>query len=218
MAGSVLYKKGRHWSRDSGVTEGPEDGYRELIRTAHRLTNYQISESNLTQLVSAIAYAGHQHRLATRLILPTRYDSERQLSAMLKLNDAELETALKDCDTATRTAIGEAENSLPEIKWITVPSETDSLTVQIYSPESRRDAIRLALSNIKTQTNKRGRKEKPHQLDLARSCLRVWQEYCPPRTTRILEFLRVAFDAAGMPLGDKSLEALLSRVRKGRIK
>ncbi|WP_447801915.1 hypothetical protein [Pseudomonas serbica] len=137
---------------------------------------------------------------------------------MLKLDDAQLQKAIEDCDTGTRAAISEAENALPEIKWVETHSETDSLTIQTLAPESVRDAIRLAHSKIQKQTTKRGRKEKPYQIDLARACLNVWREYCQPKTPRRLDFCRKAFDAAGMHLGDKSLEALLSEAGKGRIK
>ena len=218
MAGTVLYRKGRHWSRQSNATEVSASTNQELIRAFHRFTNYRISESNLMQLLRAVAWARHYHLHATSVPLPTRLDSKRQLDAMLKLDDAQLQKAIEDCDTGTRAAISEAENALPEIKWVETHSETDSLTIQILAPESVRDAIRLALSKIQKQTTKRGRKEKPYQLDLARACLKVWREYYQPKTPKRLDFCREAFDAAGMHLGDKSLEALLSEAGKGRIK
>ncbi|MCS4251019.1 hypothetical protein [Pseudomonas sp. BIGb0164] len=218
MAGTVLYKKGPHWTRYSGITNGPDNGYRKFIRAAHHLTKYQISESNLMQLVRAIAWARHHHLLATTRTLPKPVDSERQLASMLKLDDARLEKALEDCDAATRAAIAEAENALPDIKWMTTDSEIDTLTIQTPAFENVRDAIHLALSNTKKQKNQRGRKAKPYQLDLSRACLKVWQEHCEPKTAKRLDFCREAFDAAGMPLGDKSLEALLSEAKRGRIK
>lgn len=170
------------------------------------------------QLLQEVVWARHHHLHATSVPLPTRFDSERQLDAMLKLDDAQLQKAIEDCDTGTRAAISEAENALPEIKWVTTHSEIDTLTIQILAPESVRDAIRLARSKIQKQTTKRGRKEKPYQLDLARACLKVWREYSQPKTPKRLDFCREAFDAAGIHLGDKRLEALLSKAVKGRIK
>lgn len=218
MAGAVLYRKGRHWSRQSNVTEVSASTNQELIRAFRRFTNYRINESNLTLLLQAVLWARHHHLHATRVPLPTRLDSERQLAAMLKLNDAQLEKAIEDCDTGTRVAISEAENSLPEIKWVITHCEIDTLTIQILAPESVRDAVRLALSNIQEQKAKRGRKEKAYQLELARACLKVWQEYWQPKTPKRLDFCRVAFTAAGMHLGDKNLERRLSEAQKGRIK
>lgn len=102
MAGAVLYKKGRHWSRHSNVTKISASTNQELIRAFHRLTNYQINESNLLQLLRAVAWARHHHLHATSAPLPTRLDSNRQLAAMLKLDDAQLQKAIEDCDTVNR--------------------------------------------------------------------------------------------------------------------
>lgn len=217
MAGSVLYKDGRHWSRHS-VTEIKANTNARLIRSLHLLTDYRVRESNLTELLRAVAWAGHHHHQATRCILPTKPDSVRQLKAMLKLRGAELEKAIENCDRATRHAIAEAENSLPQITWVNTHSEVDGLVIQVLSPESIRDSISLALSNIESRTMSRGPKEKPYQLGLIYACLKVWHEHFPPKASRCLDFCRAVFDAAGIPLGDKSLEALLTKARKGRIK
>jgi len=137
---------------------------------------------------------------------------------MLKLNGTELAQAIEDCDRTTRIAIAEAENSLPQVTWVNTHREIDGLVIQAMSPESIRDSIILALSNIESRTMPRGPKEKPYQLALMRTSLKVWQEHFPPKTPRRLDFCRAIFDAAGISLGDKSLEALLTKSGKGRIK
>lgn len=217
MAGSVLYKDGRHWSRHS-VSEIKANTNARLIRSLHLLTGYRVRESNLTELLRAVAWAGHHHRNATRCVLPTKPDSVRQLKAMLKLRGSELEKAIEDCDRATRNAIAEAENSLPIITWVNTHSEIDGLVRQALSPESIHDSISLALSNVESRTSPRGPKEKPYQLGLIYACLKVWQEHFPTKVPGCLDFCRAVFDAAGISLGDKSLEALLTKARKGRIK
>ena len=218
MAGAALYKKGRHWSRQSNVTKISASTNQKLIRAFRRFTNYRISESNVMQLLREVAWAHHFHIHATSVPLPTRPDAKRQLAAMLKLDDAQLQKAIEDCDTVTRAAISKAENSLPEIKWVNTYSEIDSLLIQIPAPETIRDSILLALTMIQTKTITRGPKKKSYKLELAQACLKVWGQYCKPKTPRRLDFCRAAFDAAGMPSGDKSLEALLSKAGKGRIK
>lgn len=216
MAGSVLYRDGRHWSRHF-ETEVKANTNASLIRNLHLLTNYRITESNLTELLRAVAWAGHHHHQATRCVLPTKPDSVRQLKAMLKLKGTELAQAIQDCDRTTRNAIAEAENALPQVTWVDTQSEIDGLTIQSLSPESIRDSIILALSNIESRKVSRGPKEKQYQLGLMHSCLKVWHEHFQPKTPRCLDFCRAVFDAAGISLGDKSLEALLTKSRKGRI-
>jgi len=137
---------------------------------------------------------------------------------MLTLKGTELAQAIEDCDRTTRIAIAEAENSLPQVTWINTQREIDGLVIQALSQESIRDSIVLALSNIESRTMPRGPKEKPYQLGLMHACLRVWKEHFPPKTPRCLNFCQAVFDAAGIFLGDKSLEALLTKARKGRIK
>lgn len=216
MAGSVLYRDGRHWSRHF-KTEVKANTNTGLIRSLHLLTNYRITESNLTELLRAVAWAGHHHHKATRCVLPTKPDSVRQLKTLLKLRGTDLAQAIEHCDRTTRIAIAEAENALPQVTWVNTPSEIDGLAIQALSPESIRDSIILALSIIESRKMSRGPKEKPYQLRLMHACLRVWEEHFPPKAPKCLNFCQAVFDAAGISLGTKSLEALLTKARKGRI-
>lgn len=129
-------------------------------------------------------------------------DVERQLKAMLKLDDAGLSKAIEDCDTRTYAAIEAAEDAI----WHTPEA------VHMTAAPAPRRVIGIALANEQAQDAKRGRKEKTYQLELARTCCEVWGEHKPAGARGRPAFIRTVFEAAGMPLSDKRLEALAARI------
>lgn len=217
MAGSLLYKNGKHWSRHP-VTDIPPHISLNLIKNLRALTKYQIRKSDLTELLREVAWAYHLNFQATRRKAPIKADSERQLKAMLKLDSYELEKAIEHCDRDTRIVIAQAENALPAPLWMDVPSEVEGLVLQTYAAEDVRAAIQLALDQLRSQPSSRGPKEKPYQRRLVSACLKIWHRYYPLKAPGCNVFVSMIFDAAGMPLGEKSIEALLTEVRRGRIK
>lgn len=222
MAGVNWFKRGTHRTRSPAKAELSPEVSAELIRALCRLTDQEISNDNLWLLVHSAVYARLCHREATQTVVTPRA-TERQLRAMLKLSDTDLAKALEDCDTNTLAAINVAKNSLwltPEARWV-ASNDPDAIPgTEVLAPETIRHAIEIALTNHQAQVAKRGRKEKPYRLWLARNCHEVWLAHRQPGTPGRLEFTRAVFDAAGMPLSDKSLESLLAKAaqKQGQIK
>lgn len=222
MAGVNWFRKGQHRTRAPARAELSAEVNAKLIRELYRFTDYEISNDNLWRLIHSAAHASLCHQEATHSVV-TPKSTERQLSAMLKLSDTDLATALEDCDTNTLTAVNVAKNSLwltSKAKWV-ASNDPDAIPgTEVLAPETIRHAVEIALTSHQAQTAKRGRKEKPYRLWLARDCHEVWLAHCQPGTPGRLEFTRAVFDAAGIPLGDKSLESLLTKAaqKEGRIK
>lgn len=151
------------------------DSKTQLIRIIRRLTDFRISDHNLQRLLTAVTWARlHHSEISFRRATPK--DAERQLKAMLELDDNALAKAIDDCDAGTRGAISAAQNTMhldPDTKWIAC-READCIPgLEILAPESIRHSVSNALANVKMQKAKIGPKEKPYQIDLAKTCLAI---------------------------------------------
>ena len=153
------------------------------------------------QLLDAVM--AHRHSLDAAGHSVALRDVKRQLKAMLKLDDAVLLKAIEDCDTRTYTAIEAAERAI----W-----RTPADVYRMGALATTRRAIEIALANAQAQDAKRGPKEKDSQHELARTCCEVWSEHKPAGARGRPAFIRTVFEAAGMPLSDKRLEALAAQV------
>lgn len=239
MAGVIWFKQGKHWSRSPVPTEISADINAKLIRALCRLPDRRMSNTSHLhtrkgirqvsamhwRLLDAVAMAHHWHQVATTRTA-TRKDAERQLKAMLQLDDAGMAKAIDDCDTGTRAAISKAQNAIdqtPEARWIQSDDPNAMPGTLILAPETVRRSIAIAFSNVQAANAPRGRKEKPYQLDLAKTCHAFWSECQPKGAPGRLEFVRTLFEAADIHLGDKSIEALITKAmrscrKSGRIK
>lgn len=213
MAGVNWFRKGQHRTRAPAQAELPTEVNAKLIRELHRFTDYKISNDNLWRLIHSVVHAHLCHQEATQPVV-TPKSTERQLSAMLKLSDTDLATALENCDTNTLTAVNVAKNSLwltSKAKWV-ASNDPDAIPgTEVLAPETIRHAVEIALTSHQAEAAKRGRKAKPYHLWLARNCYEVWLAHCHPRSPARLEFTRAVFVAAGIHLGDKGLERLLTK-------
>ena len=214
MSGRNWFRRGGHWSRQPVRIEVSAEINSALIRELHRLTDYRIGNRSLLSLLDAVVIARLSHQEATRRAA-TQKDARCQLSAMLKLSDADIPQAIERCDTGTMALISKAQSNMhmaPETKWIASDDPDAMLGMQILAPESVRRSVQAALGCMGSGC--RGRKERPHQLDLARACLAAWRECRPSRAPERLAFVRITFESAGMVLGDKRLGALLAQAAR----
>lgn len=86
-----------------------------------------------------------------------------------------------------------------------------------------RTSIASVLSACEVSSDQVGNREKLYQLSLARECVIWWKKYGPPdkqkawrtlgtgRRSGIVDFAAAVFEAAGMPLADSRLVALLKK-------
>lgn len=241
MAGVNWLKKGRHWSRRGSRANTPAEVNARLILMLWRLPDSTISrESTLEerrlrshrlqamrlQLLTAVAVARHDRQEASHRQV-TQADRKRQLTAMLKLDDAELAKAIDDCDSSTRSAISVALNAVSlttEAKWVSPEDPYAMSGMQILAPESVRRSVEMALANVQLSTARRGRKAKLYQRDLARACHEYWSACRPKKASGRVAFTRAVFDATDWrndkggpvetPEDTKNLERLLSEAAR----
>ncbi|MGE6994979.1 hypothetical protein ACQKIK_16460 [Pseudomonas sp. NPDC047961] len=177
------------------------------------------------QLLNAVAMARLYRQEAEGTAVEPR-DVQRQLKAMLKLDDAGLAKAIEDCDTRTHAAIEAAKNAIgptPEAKWIPCDDPYAPSGMQVLAPETIRRAVEIALADEQTHDGKCGPKEKDYQRALARTACEIWLEHKPDGGRGRPAFIRTVFEAAGMFLSEKSLEGITRQVdpackKRGRIK
>ncbi|KFJ92623.1 hypothetical protein JF55_05855 [Pseudomonas sp. 1-7] len=235
MAGITWFRRGKHWTRLPTRAELPAETGAALIRALCRLAERPISDSSTLedrrnrerqlhamrlQLLNAVVMARH-YRQEAAAPAATPKDTERQLKAMLKLGDTGLAKAVEDCDARTHAAIEAAKNAIwltPKAKWVPSDDPDAMLGTNVLAPETIRRAVEIALAKEQAQDTKRGPKEKAYQLELARACCEVWSEHKPAGAHGRPAFIRTAFEAAGMPLSDKSLEAFAAQVAPTRTK
>ena len=229
MAGINWFKRGRHRTRLPSCLEVSPDASAALVRALCRLSECGISDklsleeqidrqrqlnAMRWQLLNAAAMARLCRQEAEGTAVAPR-DVERQLKAMLKLDDAGLAKAIEDCDTRTHAAIEAAKNAIdrtPEAKWIPCDDPYAPSGMQVLAPETIRRAVEIALANVQVQDAKRGPKEKAYQLALARTACEVWLKHKPAGGRGRPAFIRTVFEAAGIPLSEKSLEAFATQV------
>lgn len=202
MAGKVLFRGGKHPSRDCiGEAQG-ENEERNDKRTVEKMfvsiagmLVRQVDFDDRRYLVSAILEA--RTSVSTSYESVRRKDIEAQLLAMRRLDDDALDDALRSCDHWTFEAIQAASTAIiSEILWrdsFFVGSDGDShripsdIEVQPGQPvflplgyDGLRHAIDAALARVATDKNRRGAIEKTHQAVLAKECIRLWRIYGDP--------------------------------------
>lgn len=238
MSGRNRLGRGKHWSRQRARSRVYAAVNARLIRALCQLTDHEGSndtslddrrkrEGQLQamrwRLLFAVARARHDQQEAGRR-QPTMSDCRRQLRAMLKLDDATLARAVRDCDTATHAAIEAAKSAIwltSEAQW--VPSDEPDATpgAQILAPETIRRSVEIALVNTQAKNAKRGRKEKPYQNYLAHACHKYWSACRPKGAPGRVDFAHAVFEAADWrkdkglsgfaPENDKNLQRLLRK-------
>ncbi len=215
MAGVNWPKRGKHWSRGEFKTELSIDENRQLIIAAYKYTKYTISNEDLWSLIHSVAMAKNENK-KTQQRAATHKDTLRSLRAMLTLDNASLLDAISNCDTRTRGEISAAQNRIPweDIDWVS----SEGGNGEVYGPRAIRRSVQDAFNTATETKDQRGPKSMPYQPELARICLLIWLKcQLPPRTSGRFEFTQAAFRAAGMPLGDKRIGALLSKVGKSEM-
>lgn len=210
-----------HWSRLPIETDVSGDINQVLIAKVYRLTEERISRQGLLRLLRSVALANQSYQLVKRRAA-TLKDAKRQLKAMLKMDELQMSEAITRCDSGTLALINKAQNDMDmnlETKWISCDDPYEIPGIQIPASVSVRRSIQIALDCIGPV--RRGPKGTPHQRDLVRTCLAVWDEYLskhdlPARTPGRLALVQAAFEAAGMVLGDKRIEELMANnARRG---
>lgn len=213
-----------HWSRLETETEVSGEINKALILEVHRLAGGRVDEKGMWSLLRAVAIANQSYQV-TQKRAATNKDAKAQLKAMLKMDDSGLSKALELCDKGTLGRINKAQNDMDmslRTKWVFCDDPDAIPGIQIPAPESVRQSVQIALDCL--GLDRCGPKGTPHQRNLVRACLAVWDEYLskhnlPARTQGRLAFVRAAFEAAGMVLGDKRLEELMAKsARLGKKK
>lgn len=213
-----------HWSRLKIETGVSGEINKALILEVYRLTGGRVDEKGMLSLLHAVAIANQSYQVAQKRAA-TNKDAKAQLKAMLKMDDSGLSKALELCDKGTLGRINKAQNDMDmslQTKWVFCDDPYAIPGTQIPAPESVRQSVQIALDCL--GLDRCGPKGTPHQRNLVRACLAVWDEYLskhnlPIRTPGRLAFVRAAFEAAGMMLGDKRLEELMAKnARLGKKK